>query len=129
MALIFSTVFFILSLISRLFIFQKYGEESWKGLIPFYSDYLEYKHCWTGDMGIVAIILGIVSELNIGGFLALLIAVVAIAELAVNAMFCYRKSLCFGGGMGMCLLLLFFPFIGNLVLGFNDNYVFCETCY
>lgn len=47
----------ILTYAMRWFIFKKAGEKGWKGIIPFYSDYITYKIAWDGRI-YVALLLG-----------------------------------------------------------------------
>ena len=42
----------ILRLVTAWKVFEKYGEPGWKGLIPFYSDYIEYGKVWSANLGL-----------------------------------------------------------------------------
>lgn len=60
-AAVLSTV--VLSYAMRWFIFQRAGEKGWKGIIPFYSDYVNYKIAWDGRIYLALLIAQIVSAI------------------------------------------------------------------
>ena len=49
----------------RWFIFVKAGQKGWKGLIPFYSDYINYKIAWDGRI-YIALLVGSIGSAIIG---------------------------------------------------------------
>lgn len=116
----------VLTLISKMCLFKKYGEEGWKGIIPFYSTYIEGEHVWTGAMALLSEIIALVPQLiNIYNtdsiaILSIITSVCAIAGLVLTIMMCNKKSKAFGKGIGMTIVLWILPFIGNLYLAFSD---------
>lgn len=117
-------VLLILELITAWKVFEKYGEPGWKGIIPFYSDFVEFGKVWSSTVGIVyiiATIIGIIDTKESGLILGLISAIAAIAAFVINIMFAIKKSKAFGCGVGTILLLIFLPFVGNLYIGFSQN--------
>lgn len=43
---VFQVLFFVLLVVAEWHLFKKFGEKSWKALIPFYSQYLMFKYTW-----------------------------------------------------------------------------------
>ena len=125
----FTLIYIVLYLISAYKVFEKYGEPGWKGLIPFYNTIVEFGKIWNKKMGWIFLVLGIVCGIargivdsmdDAGLFVSIIILVVAIALFVINIKFALKKAAAFGGGTGMKLLLIFIPFIGNLILGFGE---------
>lgn len=114
-------VFFIITLITAWKVFIKYGEPGWKGIIPFYSQFIEYSKVWTPAMGIAYIVLYILGILKI----PVVSLICSILSIAIAIVFAHKKSSAFGRSILLTLVLIFFPFIGNLYIGFNDsiNYI------
>lgn len=63
----------ILTYCIRWFIFAKAGEKGWKALIPFYSDYINYKIAWDGRI-YIALLIGTVGSTVLGALIGLLSA-------------------------------------------------------
>lgn len=61
----------ILTYCIRWFIFQKAGEKGWKALIPFYSDYINYKIAWDGRI-YLALLIGTIASSVLGGVFGLI---------------------------------------------------------
>lgn len=113
----------VLKLVTAWKVFEKYGEPGWHGLIPIYSDYKEYGHCWNVGAFLISfgaqLISGAVSEKE--GFLFSLIAIAAgLVAIVFEIMFAKKKSHAFGGGLGLATLIFFVPFIANLYIGFGN---------
>lgn len=121
---VFSLILLVLELITAYKVFEKYGLAGWKGLIPVYSDYLEYGKVWTKNLGIfyavISVFSAIVGAMKIGGALEFIADICYIVAFVMNIMFASKKSKAFGKKLGTTLLLIFFPFIGNLYIGFGD---------
>lgn len=66
---LFSSV--ILTYCIRWFIFVKAGEKGWKALIPFYSDYVQYKIVWDGRI-YLALLIGSIGSPLVGGIFGLI---------------------------------------------------------
>ena len=127
--MLFTIIIAVLYLVSAYKVFEKYGEPGWKGLIPFYSNIIEFDKIWNKKMGWIFIALSFVygiaraivqSSDDAGLFMSLIVLVAAIAVFVINIKFALKKAAAFGGGTGMKLLLIFIPIIGNLILGFGE---------
>ncbi|MBQ8654592.1 MAG: hypothetical protein IJ507_06595 [Clostridia bacterium] len=59
---------FVLTFAMRWFIFARAGEKGWKGLIPFYSDYVMYRIAWDGRI-YLALLIGQIGSMIISGVL------------------------------------------------------------
>lgn len=118
-------IFLILELVTAWKVFEKYGEKGWKGLIPFYSDYIEFGKVWTTTMGIAYIVLTIVKELinNVDALsnIPLLGTVVGLAAFIITVLCANKKAKSFGKGIGLTIVLVLVPFIGNLYIGFKND--------
>jgi hypothetical protein len=117
----------VLELASAWKVFEKYGEPGWKGLIPFYSDYIEYDKIWMPNLGLfyaATVVISQISQQMQGGLLRSILGVLVMAGFVVNIIFSRFKAAAFGKGRGMTLLLILLPFVGNLILGFgSDRYL------
>lgn len=124
-------IYFILTLVSNWKVFVKYGEPGWKCLIPIYSTYIDCKHVWS-VLGFIMLIVGtIVASLandSSGTFIQILSFIGGIAVLVMQIIHYHYKARAFGKGVGMTLLLIFLPFIGNLVLGLGDADYIGNVC-
>lgn len=119
-----SFIWLVLELVTAWKVFEKYGEPGWKGLVPFYSDIVEYDKVWEKKMGyffIAASILSMVDISKAGGLMTTLALIGSIALFVINIMFANKKAKAFKGGLGLTLLLIFLPFLGNLYIGFNKD--------
>ena len=61
----------ILTYCIRWFVFVKAGEKGWKALIPFYSDYVQYKIVWDGRI-YLALLIGFIASPVLGAIFGLL---------------------------------------------------------
>lgn len=61
----------ILTYCIRWFIFAKAGEKGWKALIPFYSDYINYKIAWDGKI-YLALLIGSIGSTILGSIFGLI---------------------------------------------------------
>ncbi len=116
--------FGILKLLTAWKVFEKYGEPGWKGLIPIYSDYVEYGKVWAANLGLfycLALYLVHKYEETATGLPGAVLNIIGLAALGVHIIFCWRKAKAFGQGVGLTLVLLFLPFVGNLVIGFGGS--------
>lgn len=102
--------------------FVKAGEAGWKSIIPVYSGYVMYKMCWNTKMFWIALVVNIILTvtLRIDNVFAYIICFIfAIANLVIFAKQNVYMAKAFGKGIPMGLLLLVFPVIGDLILGFG----------
>ena len=118
-------LYLVLTLVSQWKVFVKYGEPGWKGLVPIYSTIVEYGKIWEAKWGIIFIIATFVCSClgqvtDAGLVVALITLVVAIFVMYMDIKFVVMKSKAFGYGVGMAILLVIFPFIANLILGFGS---------
>lgn len=118
-------VWFILELVTAWKVFVKYGEPGWKGLVPFYSDFVEFGKVWSPAMGLVYVVCDVFKFVNsyaeLSGAIGAICTCAEIVGLIIGIIFAAKKSKAFGHKFGMTLVLIFFPFIGNLVLGFGKS--------
>ncbi|MCL2746342.1 MAG: DUF5684 domain-containing protein [Coriobacteriia bacterium] len=124
-------------------VFNKAGENWWKGLIPFYNIWVETKigqspPSWfwlylgvsfvAGFPAGIGIVLISISQFEhnaalmaIGIIMVLLTVALAIATLALYGRILYNLVQCFGKGLGFTLGLLFLGPIFWLILGLDDS--------
>lgn len=62
---------FVLTYAMRWFIFKRAGEKGWKGLIPFLSDYVQYKIAWDGRI-YIALLVGQVAATLLGAIFGMM---------------------------------------------------------
>ena len=116
-------------------ILKKMGEKGWKALVPFYGEYLIFKHVWTKKMFwvqfVTLIVLGIMEVLlqlpAMAGNLpfALLglvvLSVGAVIVLVTEVKLIHRLAQAFGHGLGYTLGLLFAHPVFAMMLGFGKS--------
>ena len=61
----------VINLVCRWRIFTKAGEKGWKALIPFYSDYINYKIAWDGRI-YLALLVGTIASSVLGALFGLI---------------------------------------------------------
>lgn len=118
-----SLITLILKLATAWKVFVKYGEPGWLGLIPFVSDYFEYGKVWSYNIGLAYIVLYVLLwfvPADASGIAGLIFWIMSAAMTVLSIIFAYKKSKAFGMGVLMAILLFFFPFIGNLIIGFGS---------
>lgn len=127
-------VFWILLVIARWKMFTKAGEAGWKAIIPIYADYIGFKLWWdTKNFWIylvTALVYGVAYSflLNANGTMNAsgnpVAAVVLFVAAIVLAVWYIRYTLktvkAYGKGTGMGILMIFFPNIITLILGFGS---------
>lgn len=125
---IFKLIFFILELVTAWKVFEKYGEPGWKGIIPIYSDFVEFSKVWSAPVGVAYGVLTVVTAIPTGEdtslLLSIIIAIAGIAYFIMSIIFSNKKAKAFGKGIGFTILLILFPFIGNLIIGFSNDVVY-----
>ncbi len=80
--------------------FQKFGEAGWKCIIPFYSDWIEFKYIWGN-----------------GAFMFLLFIPGAFPIIAI--IHCIKKAKAFGKNGGFAAGLIFLSLIFEAILAFG----------
>ena len=119
-------IYFILRVIADWKIFTKAGVAGWKSLIPFLSDYEEYKLCWKGSLGLVAAVcLAFINYVTTrvkspNNGMVILMGVLAILGLVLSFIQSQRLSKAFGKGAGFGVGLFLLGPIFRLILGFGS---------
>lgn len=129
-----STAAVIAIVLGTYFMFQKVGEEGWKAIVPFYSEYTEYKIAWNTKMFWVQLLLNSVTfvafitayvalmmHLTFMGIALMIMIVFGIASLAMETQKSYKLSKRFGYGFGFSLGLVFLAPIFKLILGLDES--------
>lgn len=91
----------ILLIVAKWKIYEKAGEEGWKSIIPFYSDYILYKIVWGN------------------GWLFLLLCIPFVG-IVINIICMVKLSKAFGQSGAFAVGLIFLPNIFLLILGFGS---------
>lgn len=111
-------------------IFNKMGEGGWKSIIPFYNDYILYKHCLSGKLYFLYLILTFVSSGfslqytdpdMMPGYAIAIVLLVGLALLILDISLKLNLSRSFGHGVLFMLGLIFFEPIFMIILGFNSD--------
>lgn len=139
MKTVFGIISCVILLFGKLMIFRKLGEEEWKALVPFYNEYLHFKHVWDIQAFwiLMAFSVGMYMCLTMLGFMALMGAntsivlswgiasfIFSIIVIGIHSVSQYKLSICFGHGMGYTLGLIFLEPVFTLLLGVNeDSYI------
>ena len=129
--LIFTLVYVAVSFVLRWNMFIKAGEPGWKSLIPFYSDYTEWKIAGFGKEYIQLLLLGIgvviVSLLFslLGAFGAIINVILWIVYSVLSVIITIRKCICLAHCFGKddtfgLVGLLIFSSIGTLILSWGN---------
>ena len=118
-------VFYVLLAVAEWKIFAKAGEAGWKGLIPFYSTYVQYRLTWKTKMFwillAVEIVSGILQNVSDSLLATFLAAVLSIVGLVIIIMGQHKLSKSFGHGAGFTVGLVFLSPIFLLILGFGSS--------
>ncbi len=121
----------ILTYCIRWFIFVKAGEKGWKALIPFYSDYINYKIAWEGRIYLLLLagtagswILGSVFGLlspGLGMVVSILLSTVVAGAKAVAKMILqFKFARAFGKNEYFAVGLYFLNNVFTAILAFGD---------
>ncbi len=119
-------VWYVLQVIAYWKIFEKFGEPGWKSIIPFYSEYIQYKFTWNANFYWVYLFgsaLGIGLQ-NLDGVAGVFGSVIVLAMAVLNIYSLHKLSKAFGHGAGFTVGLFFLNPIFKLILGFGkDEYL------
>ena len=123
--LIVFVLFAVWSCVCNCFLFTKFGEPAWKGIIPFYNTYVMMYYIWDTKFFWVYLVTTIGTYVTSSMDTAVLYSCFLIAELVFSAMMYYHLSLAFGYGFGFAagLLLLNIIFLPILAFGRNSQYL------
>ncbi len=118
-------VWIICALAANVNIFRKAGESGWKGIVPIYCSYINYRICWRPLwFWISALLLASSAALKLAAHStvtdALAIGVCAAAAL-LRAARLYRLSKVFGHGLPFTLGLVFLHPVFILILGLGSS--------
>ena len=125
----------ILSYCIRWFIFRKAGEKGWKGLIPIWSDYINYKIAWDGRIYLALLIGTVASSLlgalfglihpGLGMFVGIILAIVVTAAKTIaGLMLQFKMAHAFGKDDYFAVGLYFLNSVFTTILAFgNCKYV------
>ena len=118
-------VAYIITALGYCKMFKKAGEPGWKGLVPFYNQYILYKISWRTNMFFIWLVLDIAfavlnrfREDNL--ILCLIAIVVGILGIVIDAKSCGRVSKAYGRGLGTAVGLFFLPVIFSWILGLGS---------
>ena len=92
----------VLSIVAMWKIFAKAGEPGWGSIVPFYSQYLQFKIAFGN------------------GWLFLLLFI-PIVNAIMMIIYAFKLAGAFGKGIGFGFGLLFLPFIFHLILAFGSS--------
>lgn len=125
----FSIIFTIVEIIARIKIFEKIGVPIWKGIIPFYSDYILAENVWDSKFIVLewilllaSIIASAMTGIKFIGIIFRIIAFIipfAIAAIRFRMNMWLSKS--FNKSTGFTIGLFFLPVIFELILGFDKS--------
>ena len=120
----FAVLEIVLIYVTRWLVFEKYNEPGWKGLIPFYSDYIEFGKVWDAPWGIVYIVANLMSSLvdqNAAGMVGAALGILYLASLILKIFYARRKQQAFRlGGIGFLAIIVCEELV-NLYIAFNKN--------
>lgn len=115
-------LWFFISAIGYRKMFQKAGDAGWKAFIPFYNDFVCFKFAWNTKMYWPLLISDLLIYFLPGSdylVTGLLIWVCMIISLVLNVKLDIRIAKSFGKNKGWGVLLLFFPVVIRLILGYG----------
>ena len=98
--------------ISRWFIFKKMGMPGWKGIIPYYGEYLLFRELWTTKM-----FWALVISAAVYAFVSIFAVVFGMVGFVNN-----RLAKAFGKSTGFAAGLTFLSPIFDLILAFDKSY-------
>ena len=102
----------VLTYCIRWFIFRKAGEDGWKALVPFYSDYINYKIVWDGKMYLLLLVASVFQTVVSGIF--------TLIHPIVGMFFGIVLGTIVGGAKVVCELILQFKYAR--AFGKNDYF-------
>lgn len=114
-------------------VYRKLEIPSWKCLIPYYNNYVEFKRVWEVKYYIVwlfaTICLAFLPSLtdDIGFFMRLLVLAVTLLQYVVYFVFCMKMAEVFQKGIAWAAGLFFLPFVFYPILGFSRDIPYGDT--
>ena len=116
----------------RWFIFKKAGQKGWKALIPFYSDYINYKIAWDGRIylaiiigqvaaAILSAICGLISA-GFGAFVSIVCNTIVMGAGAIAGMILqFKMARAFGRNDYFAIGLYLLGSVFTALLAFGDS--------
>lgn len=101
--------------------FRKSGEKGWKAFIPIYSDYIRFRLFWKGTMYIPFLAMTALSVALQFTTYSGLCPVLSMGAMIVAIILHVNMAASFGQDTGMALLLILFPGLGTVILGFGEG--------
>ena len=118
-------VWYVVQVIAYWRIFTKAGEAGWKSIIPFYSQYIQYRIAWKApNMYWIVLGLGIASMFLLSfdnTFTSLLSSLCSLGSFIINVLVLIKLSKAFGHGTGFAVGLILLGPIFMLILGFGQS--------
>lgn len=114
--LIITVALLAFTIITEWKVFEKANEKGWYALIPFYSNYVQFRAFW-GDTKYFWIYL-LCSALC---YVPVIKLVAWIPVLVIAVMLCYKKSKAFGEGVGFTIGLVLLPTIFDAIIAFSKE--------
>lgn len=115
----------VLNIIADWLLFKKALKPGWHSLIPFLNTYDEYDICWSGNMGILYLLLflGIqmVPQDTESTMLVFLAGIASLVMLVLHFRESIKLAKSFGKGTGYGIFLFFFDRVGRIILGLGDS--------
>lgn len=106
-------------------IIAKAGKPGWKGLIPFYNQYLLFDISWESGMYWIFLVLEIVynvlKQFSDNSLVRVIILFMGIAVFVIRLSFYYKLSAAFGHDVGFTIGLLFLTPVFMLILGLGSS--------
>ena len=119
-ALMISTIIFVLHIVAQWWLFGKAHEQGWKALIPFYSTYTQFHLFWTDNMFYVWLAIFLLSGMSFP-FAPLVSAVISVASVIMSLMLMIRTAEAFGKTGGFVIGMVFLSLIFELILAFDSS--------
>lgn len=115
----------VLNIIADWLLFKKALKPGWHSLIPFLNTYDEYDICWSGNMGILYLLLFLGTQMvpqdSDSSMLVFLAGIASLVMLVLHFRESVKLAKSFGKGTGYGIFLFFFDRVGRIILGLGDS--------
>ena len=115
----------VLNIIADWLLFKKALKPGWHSLIPFLNTYDEYDICWSGNMGILYLLLFLGTQMvpqnSDSSMLVFLAGIASLIMLVLHFRESIKLAKSFGKGTGYGIFLFFFDRVGRIILGLGDS--------
>lgn len=119
---IFALLWYVLSSLGYLRVFQKAGQRGWFAFVPLLRDYARYKMAWTPKAFWIYLVSFIIFQIigdSIILVLKLLVIITGVITIVMQIKIDLRIAKSFGKSTLWGIFLFFFPFIATMILGFG----------